>query len=253
MNSDPLAGAAETDESVADCVCVNEEAKSESEKEPYGQRVIFKVTDWKEVPKSLREIVNLDRPGDASAKNPLYFSILHKNDNWPTIKGLDSVGLTGVVKFEVGGVSQNNGKPLAWGGYLYSALYSQRIVRTVKPDGKMVNREWNGSWDEFAKTVPEGERTESRAKDDQMTKNQENTVLAMFVNNFPQKKPFMWSLEGGLGVVDTNKGLVMHPLQGVWHKSLGIVKYESISDENDRIYSAYLKGSVGLQKNSFCL
>ena len=78
VNADPLACAKPADESVADCVCVNDEEKPDPKKEPYGQRVIYKVTDWKEVPKSLREIVNLDRPGDVSEKNPLYFSIIHK-------------------------------------------------------------------------------------------------------------------------------------------------------------------------------
>lgn len=248
----------ETSDEEADCICVNEspedlsQKNSASDSSAYGERAIFKYTDWKEVPPHLQNIVNLDRSGDISPKNPLYISLVHKNDNWPGLKGNDSIGLTGVLKLEVGGVAYNNGKPLAWGGYLYSALYSQRVVRTQKKaTGEIVEREFMGDWKEFAKEVPQDEKTIPGVKDRQITKNEENTVLAFFVNNYPQKKPLMWGLEGGLGIVDSKKGLFMHPVQGVWHKSLGIVEYESAWDNNDRIYSAFLKGSVGLQKKLF--
>lgn len=238
-------------ESDGKCVCVSDESEQKPAAEPYGQRAIFKYTDRNQIPKSLQNIVNLDRSGDVSPKNPLYISLVHKNDNWPGLQGLDAVGLSAVLKLEVGGVAHNNGKPIAWGGYLYSALYSQRVVRTQKKNGEQVEHEFMGDWTEFAANLPEDEHTLPGVKDRQVSKNEENTVLALFVNNYPQQKPFMWSLEGGLGIVDSNKGLIMHPVQGLWHNSLGIVKYDSVWDQNDRIYSAYLKGSVGLQQKLF--
>lgn len=241
---------AELIESSGHCACVNE-GEEKPAALPYGQRAIFKYTDRNQIPKNLQKIVNLDRTADISPSNPLYISLVHKNDNWPGLDGLDAVGLSAVLKLEVGGVAHNNGNPIAWGGYLYSALYAQRMVRTKKKNGEQVDHEFMGDWNGFAKTLSDDEHPIPEVKGHQITKNEENTVLALFANNYPQKKPFLWSLEGGLGIADSHKGLIMHPIQGLWHKSLGIVKYDSVWDHNDRIYSAYLKGSVGLQKKLF--
>lgn len=236
----------------ATCSCFTDEKADKTKNSGPEERIVLKITSLDQLPLHLKDSIHLENPELVSKQNPLYFSFSHSNDNFPGLKGLDTLGLSGTVSFELGGVTSRNGKSFAWGGYLYSALYSNRVIPILSHSRPTVYRDFNNDWKNIYDNLIKGsEFVDENPKKTQYIKNEENTVMGFYVNNKPAGHLLYWNSEAGFAATDKNKGLLILPGQKFWHELIGAAKYRTVEDGSDREYSAYLKGFVGLQKTLF--
>lgn len=245
-----LSGIACEEEQVHACVCYDQEV-SDGPQKSSDQRLLYKVTDPEQIPALIMEEIPIPIH-EISKKNPFYISIWQENDNifLDQIKSGNDMGYTTGLKIEIGGV---NKKGITYGGHIYTGLYSKRVLEVIGGDGSKEFRPFKGDWGNLKKDFLKKDEKLGKSDGTQMLKFNEDTVISAFANNKKQGKWLFWDMSAGLAMMESQKHSKFKAtgIQNSWHGLMNIVDYSYLPDDQDRIYSGYLKGVVGAQKMLF--